>query len=156
MADDQEWSKEKTDHNILNNLDKESINGSTFDPLSIMQYPYPPEFTTNKVGSPLNGRFSGKDVLWICKKYPKQNEDPRVTAENFYQSTYGESLQSSIDKSERMVAELRSKIVQTLPPAKVPKNPIKTKSTIWIVFGIVFILVIIILVIIALIIKNKK
>ena len=167
MAAEGNWSKETTDRNILDNLDKASINGSTFDPLSIMQYYYPPEFTTNKVGSGVNARFSGKDVLWICKTYPKQNEDPRVTAENFYQRVYGESLQSSIDRSEQMAAKLRDPIIATFPPTTfppvtpvppaptVPPVPIKSNSTIWIVFGIVFGLIIIFGVI-ALFINNKN
>ena len=157
MIEIHKWTKEQIDDNILNNLDKESINGSTFDPLSIMQYPYPPEWTTNKVGSKLNGRFSGKDVLWICKTYPKQNEDPIVTAENFYQRVYGESLQSSIDKSERMAIEFRVGTIKpvptvptvptviTVPP--VPTVPSKLDSKkIWVVFGIVSGLVILMLI----------
>lgn len=126
------WTKEEADLFILNNIDKESINGSTFDPLSVMQYQYPPEWTTNKIRSVLNGRFSKKDVLWICKKYPKQNEDPTVTAENFYQRVYGESLQSSID----------------------PKK--SDSKIIWIVIGIVFGLIIIWGVIALIIFKNRK
>ena len=176
------WPKEQAYNNIIKNLDKESINGSTFDPLSIMQYTYPPEWTINNIRSVLNGRFSGKDVLWISKTYPKQNEDPRVTAENFYQSTYGESLQSSIDKSERMVSTLYSTvppvptfppvpivttvppvptfppvpIVTTVPPVPIVKTvPNKSNSTIFIVFGIIFGLFII-WGVIAIIIKNKK
>ena len=181
----QGWDVKDIEDNILNSENKESINGSTFDPLSIMLYFYPAELTTNNMGAQQNLRLSGKDVLWICKTYPKENEDPRVTAENFYQSTYGESLQSDIDKSERMVSTLYSTvppvppvptfppvpivttvppvptfppvpIVTTVPPVPIVKTvPNKSNSTIFIVVGIIFGLFII-WGVIAIIIKNKK
>ena len=158
----QGWTDEQTEMYVLYTEKTENINGSTFDPLSIMVYPYPAELNINKIAIKMNARLSGKDVLWICKTYPKQNEDPRVTAENFYQRVYGESLQSSIDKSERMAAVLTVQTVppvtpvtpvqtvQTVPPVTpvqtvqtVPPVPSKSNSTILIVFGIIFGLIII-------------
>ena len=138
----QGWDVKDIEHNILNNLDKESINGSTFDPLSIMLYFYPAELTTNNTGTQQNPRLSGKDVLWICKTYPKENQDPIVTAENFYQKVYGTSLLSSIDERERLALKYYD-----------PNIP---RKTIWIVIGIIFGLVIIGGVTALFIFKNKK
>ena len=139
----QGWTDQQTETYILYTEKTENINGSTFDPLSIMLYPYAAELTMNKIAINMSTRLSGKDVLWICKTYPKQNEDPRVTADNFYQRVYGESLQSSIDKSERMAVELNGPLFPTDPTD--PTDPtvpiVQNKSDskiIWVVIGIIF------------------
>jgi hypothetical protein len=95
----QGWSEDTTETNIINKYDKNSINGSDFDPLSIMLYFFPSSLTTNNTGTKQNFRLSGEDVLWIDKMYHKEDGIP---PEVFYKNTYGVSLQSSIDKSKKM------------------------------------------------------
>ena len=98
----QGWSEDTTETNIINKYDKNSINGSNFDPLSIMLYFFPSTLTTNNTGTKQNFRLSGEDVIWIDKMY---NKEDSVTPEVFYKNAYNLSLQSSIDKSKLMSAK---------------------------------------------------
>ncbi len=95
----QGWSKETTNQNILDTPNY-GINGSQFDPLSIMLYFFPSDLTTNNKGTHQNLRLSGLDAEWIAKMYPKTDEEPDETAGDFYQLTYGESLEDAIEESE--------------------------------------------------------
>jgi hypothetical protein len=87
----QGWNEETTRQNIINKYNKNSINGSDFDPLSIMLYFFPASLTTNNIGTEQNFRLSGQDVIWIDKMYHK---DGQISPENFYKNTYGVSLDS--------------------------------------------------------------
>ena len=98
----QGWSEETTRQNIINNYDKNSVNGSEFDPLSIMLYFFPASLTTNNIGTEQNFRLSGQDVIWINKMYHK---DGQISLENFYKDAYSESLESSVSKSKKVLAE---------------------------------------------------
>lgn len=104
-AETQGWDRETTKHNILEHYDITQINGSNFDPLSIMLYFFPPELTTNGQGTKQNLRLSGEDVLWINKNYA--NGAPQ-TAEQFYQKVYNISLQKAIDLSGVVDEKIRS------------------------------------------------
>ena len=94
----QGWDEETTKNNIINKYDINSINGSSFDPQSIMLYFFPADLTNNNVGTKENQRLSGLDVKWIHDMYPKDSPTP----EQFYNDIYKESLDSSIKKSEKM------------------------------------------------------
>jgi hypothetical protein len=87
----QGWNEETTRQNIINKYNKNSINGSDFDPLSIMLYFFPASLTTNNIGTEQNFRLSGQDVIWIDKMYHK---DGQISPENFYKNIYGVSLDS--------------------------------------------------------------
>jgi len=101
----QGWSEQTTKENIINKYDKNSINGSDFDPLSIMLYFFPASLTTNNKGTQQNFRLSGEDVEWISKTYNPVNG---ITPETFYQSTYGISLKDSISKSKNLAMKFSS------------------------------------------------
>jgi hypothetical protein len=101
----QGWSEQTTKENIINKYDKNSINGSDFDPLSIMLYFFPGSLTTNNKGTQQNFRLSGEDVVWINKTYNPVNG---ITPETFYQSTYGISLKDSISKSKNLAMKFSS------------------------------------------------
>jgi len=94
----QGWDEETTENNIIKKYDFDSINGSSFDPQSIMLYYFPAKLTNNNVGTQENQRLSGLDVKWIHDMYPKDSPTP----EDFYKDIYKESLYSSIKKSEKM------------------------------------------------------
>lgn len=94
----QGWSEQTTETNIIKKYDTNSINGSSFDPLSVMLYFFPADLTLNGVGTSQNLRLSGEDTLWITKIYPKQGG---ISPAEFYQKTYGISLESSIDASKK-------------------------------------------------------
>ena len=91
----QGWSKTDVDDQIVNKYDLTLVNGSTFDPLSVMLYFFPPELTTDKKGTHQNLRLSGLDVEWIVKMYPDGPESP----EDFYLKTYGQELSYAINLS---------------------------------------------------------
>ena len=94
----QGWSDQMTDINILDKYDVNSLNGSEFDPLSIMLYFFPASLTLNHVGTHQNLRLSGEDVLWISKMYPK---DHGKSPENFYENVYNQDINESIKQSDR-------------------------------------------------------
>lgn len=95
------WNKQKVDDNIIKQLDGKNFTNSTFDPLSIMLYFFPPEFTLNNVGVTQNYRLSGKDVIWIAQTYPI---DPHIENlnENFYFNAYKIHLNDSVAESDRL------------------------------------------------------
>jgi hypothetical protein len=89
----QGWTKDQVDTNIINRYKRNQLNGSKFDPLSVMLYFFPADLTLNNQGTKQNFSLSGVDVEWIGGS---------MTAEQFYSKTYGQSLQSSIDKSNQL------------------------------------------------------
>jgi hypothetical protein len=68
--DTQGWDKETTFHNIIEKYKIDEINGSDFDPKSIMLYYYPKNFTTDGKGTSENDKLSDTDIMWIKKMYP--------------------------------------------------------------------------------------
>ena len=92
----QGWDEETTKKNILDKYDKNSINGSTFDPLSIMLYFFPGDLTTNNEVTHQNLRLSGLDVEYIGKNYKANTEN----IGNIYSSIYNDSkLDKNIKKA---------------------------------------------------------
>ena len=91
----QGWSKSDVNEQIVDKYDLSLINGSNFDPLSVMLYFFPAELTTDGKGTHQNLRLSGLDVEWITKMYP----DGPESAEDFYIKTYGQELSYAINLS---------------------------------------------------------
>lgn len=85
------WSKEDTDSNIIDKLSPKEVNGSVWDPDSIMHYPFEkglivkPEEYRNKDLEPAGG-FSKKDIEYALGFYPSQNvkKDIIVSEMNSY------------------------------------------------------------------------
>ena len=102
---DQGWNKQQTDTNILDKYDVATLNGSSFDPQSIMLYFFGPELTTNNVGTKQNLRYSGMDVEWIHQMYPTEHGE---TPASFYKNVYHEDIKRSIEKSKREAAAFGS------------------------------------------------
>ena len=100
--DTQGWDTKETDTNILNAYNINHINGSNFDPLSIMLYFFPATLTTNGKGTNQNLRFSGIDVTWIHDTYPQVNG---ISPEIYYKKAYNQTLQSSITKSSEIASK---------------------------------------------------
>jgi hypothetical protein len=93
--DTQGWDKQTTDSNIISRYKSSQINGSVFDPQSIMLYFFPGSLTENNEGTHENLRLSGLDVTWINKMYPHSPEVPAV----FYKDVYNENIENSISVS---------------------------------------------------------
>jgi hypothetical protein len=98
-ASTQGWDKKTTDINILQKYDKTQINGTIFDPLSIMLYFFPAELTLNNKGTRQNLRLSGYDVQFVNQSYPGSSETP----EEFYVKVYKETLESNIELSQQIL-----------------------------------------------------
>lgn len=67
------WDEQTTRHNILQKYAVDQINGTAFDPASIMLYFFPPEWTLNGVGSSENHVLSSLDKAFVAgaTMYPR-------------------------------------------------------------------------------------
>ena len=67
------WDEPTTRHNILRKYEADQVNGTEFDPQSIMLYFFPASWTVNGVGTEANHVLSGLDKQFIAgaKMYPK-------------------------------------------------------------------------------------
>ncbi len=67
------WNEATTRHNILRKYSLDQINGTAFDPDSIMLYFFPAEWTLNGIGTRANEVLSEIDKQFIAgaKMYPK-------------------------------------------------------------------------------------
>jgi serralysin len=65
------WSKDDIDFNILKRYSKTQINGTAFDPDSIMLYQFPASLFLDHHGTKLNTTLSNEDKEFIAKMYPK-------------------------------------------------------------------------------------
>jgi len=66
------WNAEETRHNILRKYTADQINGTEFDPDSIMLYFFPASWTLNDIGTKANEILSAMDKAFIAgaKMYP--------------------------------------------------------------------------------------
>ena len=69
------WPEEVTRHNVLDKYKAEQVNGTKFDPDSIMLYFFPADWTKNGIATTQNEVLSATDKLFIAgaKMYPKTN-----------------------------------------------------------------------------------
>lgn len=67
------WDAEMTRHNIIRRYSADQINGTRFDPKSIMLYFFPASWTVNGIGTDENEVLSDLDKSFIsgAKAYPK-------------------------------------------------------------------------------------
>jgi len=69
------WNRNTIYYNILMKLDPLAVSGSPWDPLSIMEYPFPPALIHgpapyNRDGIPQNEELSEPDKAWARRFYP--------------------------------------------------------------------------------------
>ena len=102
MERTQGWDKEQVEINVIDHYNINQINGSKFDPLSVMLYFFPASLTNNDEGTRQNFSLSGIDAEWISKSYP----GGPMTPEDFYKKAYGESLASSVKESDQLRAKM--------------------------------------------------
>jgi len=67
------WDEETTRHNVLRKYSLNQVNGTAFDPESIMLYFFPAEWTLNGIGTEANEELSAMDKAFIAseKMYPR-------------------------------------------------------------------------------------
>jgi hypothetical protein len=68
------WTPEVIRHNVIEKYSADQINGTEFDPDSIMLYFFPPEWTLNGIGTKENDVLSDMDKEFVAgaKMYPKK------------------------------------------------------------------------------------
>ena len=86
------WNKSVVDRNIINKYSKDQINGTNFDPESIMLYYFPKELTLDGKGTSQNKVLSETDVKYALLKYGghKKKEWRKI-----YKQMYGIEPKSS-------------------------------------------------------------
>ena len=101
----QGWDKQKTKTNIIDRYDINSINGSNFDPLSIMLYFFPADLTNNNIGTNQNLRLSGYDAEFIAKNYGENLDE----ANDNFEKMYNTSILTNISKSTQLANQKGTK-----------------------------------------------
>jgi hypothetical protein len=95
--DTQGWGKEQTNTQIIDKYNQNDINGSAFDPCSVMLYFYPAYLTNNNVGTSQNLRMSPVDMEWLANQYPGGDFDGKSGVEEFYLSIYPDEDSDGFD-----------------------------------------------------------
>ncbi len=72
------WDQATIDHNMFETYSKTILNGTDFDPLSVMLYSFPATWTVDGFHVDPNAVLSPKDVLWLATKYPGRTTVPPV------------------------------------------------------------------------------
>lgn len=110
------WSKEVTFHNIIKKIDPDTVMGSSWDPNSIMHYPFgpglisaPPEYE--------NGLFpeaglSSKDIAWVKQFYPKIDKRTFLDLTPFHSEVFSLTNGAQIN-FEFVPNETRTYTIQT-------------------------------------------
>lgn len=70
------WTVDQIRSNVLTKYAVDQIQGTAFDPDSIMLYAFPSRWTTNGVGTHSNDVLSAQDQAFIATKYPRQTPPP--------------------------------------------------------------------------------
>lgn len=91
----QGWNKETIKTNILDKYSIDQINGSDYDPFSVMLYFFPGTLTKNNVGTRQNFALSPTDVVYLEKMYPGSEQDP----DTFYKQAYGHNISEALTLS---------------------------------------------------------
>lgn len=83
------WTEEETYQNIIKKYEKDELIGvDDYNPLSIMHYFFPAEFTLDKKGSPQNLRLHLDDLKFIQSVFPGKDIDYKI----FYRQIYGKNI----------------------------------------------------------------
>lgn len=90
----QGWDKETTYENIIEETSIDQINGSAYDPASIMLYFFPASLTLNNIGTQENARLSARDVIHLAKMYP----GGEMTPDDFYNYAYKMDIETAAKK----------------------------------------------------------
>jgi hypothetical protein len=83
-----EWSREKTYHNIIRKISPDTVQGSNWDPNSIMHYPFEPRLIKKPDQYFTSGLFpqpglSERDETWVKSFYPSLEPDKYPLLEPF-------------------------------------------------------------------------
>jgi len=112
------WDEDTIRHNVLNKYSVDQVNGTDFDEDSVMLYEFPPEWTTNGVGTHGNDDLSKIDKAFVksAKMYPP-SESPAENAVNLAitASIQGEiSAEGEVDLYKFIVEQPGIHTIQTM------------------------------------------
>lgn len=72
------WSRDKTFHNIIRKISPDEVQGSSWDPNSIMHYPFGANMILSpekyKTGLSPEAGLSNRDITWVKQFYPKMDK----------------------------------------------------------------------------------
>jgi hypothetical protein len=105
----QGWNESTTYHNIIEKYDSNQINGSVYDPESIMLYFFPASLTLNNKGTQQNLKLSAYDVQYLNSVYPNSPETPK----QFYQRVYNGNLDEELSELDKSLVKFRSTKIST-------------------------------------------
>lgn len=88
----QGWDKETTYRNIIEKYSFDQVNGSQFDPESIMLYFFPGSLTNDNRGTHQNLVISPVDAEYVNSVYSNAPE----TAQDFYKKVYNKDIPESV------------------------------------------------------------
>ncbi len=73
------WDEATIRHNVFEKYRHDQVNGTEFDPSSIMLYAFPPEWTIPPTGTTENTKLSTMDKLFVAgaKMYPGRGTTPK-------------------------------------------------------------------------------
>lgn len=71
----QGWDMYTTCENITKRYNQDLVNGSDYDPESIMLYSYPADLTNNRQATYRNIKLSEHDKLWLSSIYPRDGKE---------------------------------------------------------------------------------
>jgi len=109
----QGWDANTTNSNIIERYSMDEINGSTFDPKSIMLYFFPSDLVLDEKtkdccgkGTQQNYQFSPYDVLYLNNTYPLSNATltPEQFTVKFFNDVFNQKVDAE-DLSQQLQAE---------------------------------------------------
>lgn len=148
-SDTQDWDKEMTNTQIVDKYNQSDINGSEFDPCSVMLYFYPGDLTNNGVGTNQNLRLSPVDMTWLANQYPDAPLNNKNSVEEFYLSIYPDEDSNSFDDKMLICKDMAVKFGDSQPIQDqdsnfFPKIFNKDNRTIMIIIILVILIILII------------
>ena len=114
-----EWSQAKTFLNIISKVSAKDLEGTNWDPTSIMHYPFKPGLIAapqqyHDFGTPENEQLSPNDVAWVRQFFPPLPAAMQVTAGDTVQLATTSGAQSGF---ELLPDEPREFVLKTSGPA---------------------------------------
>ena len=86
----QGWDKQQVYQQIIKRYSTSEVNGTDYDPNSVMLYFFDKSLTNNNKGTTYNPRMSITDIKYVMSLYPGSKE----TSEQFYNRIYNENINS--------------------------------------------------------------
>jgi hypothetical protein len=126
------WDKETINRNILKKYNESQINGSSFDPQSIMLYFFPGSLTKDGQGTSANPQLSQLDKMWLASAYANAPAPSQATAAPVQTTTAPIQITQQITPIlqttpiEQITPTVTLTPVYPPPPTQIYQTPIPT------------------------------